>query len=401
LQQINFQNQPKDSMSIILEPASIISPLKVIENGTLIINENGWIEYCGNREQAPKVSGKRLNIKGKIIAPGFIDIHVHGGHGIAFGIGNLADELEKYSQWVVSGGVTGFLLSISAPDADSTCQLIQEYVKILEEGTSGATALGLHLEGPFLNPEKKGAFNAKWLHAPDPKEAKKYLKLGKGWIKQITIAPELPNAREVAALMHQAGVKVALGHSNAEYETAGEALKGNFTHITHSFNAQSGFNQRDPGVFGAVMASEHATAELIADGVHVHPGAMKILLRCLGKDRICLITDAMPGAGLPDGDYHLIGQHVTVRDGKAILDDGTIAGSTVQMNQCVRNLNQMVGATLQDAAQMASINPADVIGESKTIGSLEPGKWANLVVMDEKVNIHLTMVKGRVVYNKL
>jgi N-acetylglucosamine-6-phosphate deacetylase len=388
-------------MSIILEPSTIISPFKVIENGILIIDEAGRIEYCGSRELAPIVKGKRLNLKGKTVSPGFIDIHVHGGFGVIFGIGNLADELEKYSQWVISGGVTGFLLSINAPDADSTCQLIREYVKILEEGISGATALGLHLEGPFLNPEKKGAFNPQWLHAPDIGEAKKYLKLGKGWIKQVTLAPELPNAQEVAAMMHQAGVKVALGHSNADYETASEALKGNFTHITHSFNAQSGFNQRTPGVFGAVMASELPTAELIADGVHIHPGAMKVLLRCLGKDRICLITDAIPGAGLPDGEYHMIGQHVTVRNGKAILDDGTIAGSTVQMNQCVRNITQLVGATLQDAVQMASINPAHVIGEAKTIGSLEPGKWANLVVMDEKVNIHLAMVKGRVIYNKL
>jgi N-acetylglucosamine-6-phosphate deacetylase len=388
-------------MSIILERATIISPFKVIENGTLIIGEDGRIDYCGNREQAPKVNGKCLNLKGKIVAPGFIDIHVHGGYGVTFGIGDLAEELEKYSQWVVSGGVTGFLLSITAPDADSIFKIIRAYVKILEAGVSGATALGLHLEGPFLNPEKKGAFNPQWLHAPNPEEAKKYLGLGKGWIKQITIAPELPNAREVAALMHKAGVMVALGHSNTDYETASEALNGDYTHITHSFNAQSGFNQRAPGVFGAVMASEHSTAELIADGVHVHPGAMKVLLRSLGKDRICLITDAIPGAGWPDGEYHFIGEHVTVKDGKAILDDGTIAGSTVQMNQCVRNVNQLVGTTLQDAVQMASINPARVIGEAKTIGSLEPGKWANLVVMDEKVNINITMIKGRIVYNKL
>jgi N-acetylglucosamine-6-phosphate deacetylase len=388
-------------MSIILEPTLIISPLKVIENATLIIDEEGRIEYCGSREDAPRVIGKRLNLKGKIVAPGFIDIHVHGGYGVTFGIGDLANEMEKYSKWVVSGGVTGFLLSINAPDKNSTCKLIQDYVNILEKGSSSATVLGLHLEGPFLNPEKKGAFNSQWLRAPDPGEAKKYLKLGKGWIKQITIAPELPNAREVAKIMHQAGVKVALGHSNTDYKTASEALKEDFTHITHSFNAQSGFNQRTPGVFGAVMASEYPTAELIADGVHVHPGAMKVLLRCLGKDRICLITDAIPGAGLPDGEYHLIGQHVIVRDGKATLDDGTIAGSTVQMNQCVRNFNQLVGTTLQDAVQMASLNPARVIGEEKNMGSLEPGKWANLVVMDEKVNIHLTMVKGRVVYNNL
>ena len=388
-------------MSIILEPTTIISPFKVIENGTIIINEDGKIVYCGSRETAPKVEGKRLNLKGKIVAPGFIDIHVHGGYGVTFGIGDLAKELEKYSQWVVSGGVTGFLLSITGPDAESIYQLIQDYAKIFEKGVSGATALGLHLEGPFLNPEKKGAFNPKWLRKPDPAEAKKYLELGKGWIKQITLAPELPNAKEVAAIMHKAGVTVALGHSNTDYETASEALKGDFTHITHSFNAQSGFNHRAPGVFGAVMASDLPTGEMISDGIHIHPGAMKVLLRCLGKDRISIITDAIPGAGLPDGEYNLIGQHVTVKAGKATLDDGTIAGSTVQMNQCVRNVNQLVGATLQNAIQMASINPASVIKEANNFGSLEHGKWANLVVMDEKVNIQLTMVKGHIVYNKL
>jgi N-acetylglucosamine-6-phosphate deacetylase len=388
-------------MNIILEPTTIISPVKVIENGTIIINENGKITYCGSREEAPVVEGKRLNLKGKIIAPGFIDIHVHGGYGVTFGMGDLANELEKYSQWVVSGGVTGFLLSITGPDPESIYQLIQDYVRILEKGVSGATALGLHLEGPFLNPEKKGAFNPKWLRKPDPAEAKKYLELGKGWIKQITLAPELPNAKEVAAIMHKAGVTVALGHSNTDYETASDALKGNFTHITHSFNAQSGFNHRAPGVFGAVMASDQPTGEMISDGIHIHPGAMKVLLRCLGKDRISIITDAIPGAGLPDGEYNLIGQHVTVEAGKATLDDGTIAGSTVQMNQCVRNVNQLVGATLQEAIQMATSNPAGVIKEIASVGSLEPGKWANLVVMDEKVNIQLTMVKGHIVYNKL
>jgi len=388
-------------MSIILEPGTIISPFKTIENGTLIIDEEGKITYCGSREGAPKVDGKRLNLKGKIVAPGFIDIHVHGGYGVTFGMGDLADELEKYSQWVVSGGVTGFLLSITGPDAESISQLIQDYAKILEKGVSGATALGLHLEGPFLNPEKKGAFNPQWLRKPDPAEAKKYLELGRGWIKQITLAPELPNAKEVAAIMRQSGVTVALGHSNTDYETASEALKSDFTHITHSFNAQSGFNHRAPGVFGAVMTSDLPTGEMISDGVHIHPGAMKVLLRCLGKDRISIITDAIPGAGLPDREYNLIGQHVIVKGGKATLDDGTIAGSTAQMNLCVRNVHQLVGATLQDAIQMASNNPANVIKEAGNIGSLEPGKWANLVVMDEQVNIQLTMVKGRIVYNKL
>lgn len=388
-------------MNIILESGRILTPLEEVNDGVIIINEEGRITYCGKRAGAPQAEGERINLKGRIIAPGFIDIHVHGGYGVAFGMGNLAEDLQKYSQWVVSGGVTGYLLSITGPDADNIYQLIAAYADILDRGVSGATPLGLHLEGPFLNPEKKGAFNPTWLRHPDANEARKYLELGRGWIKQITIAPELPGASEVAAIMRQGGVTVALGHSNTDYETASRALQGDFTHITHSFNAQSAFSHRAPGVFGAVLASDQPTGELISDGVHVHPGAMKILLRCLGKERIAVISDAIPGAGLPDGEYHLIGQHVTVKAGKATLDDGTIAGSTVQMNECVRNMHQMVGAPLTDAVRMASLNPAQVIKEDKNIGSLEAGKWANLVVMDEDVNIQLCMVKGSVVFGNL
>jgi N-acetylglucosamine-6-phosphate deacetylase len=385
-------------MTIILEPSQIITPLKTIENGSIIINEQGRIDFCGSRDKAPSTEGKRLNLKGKIVAPGFIDIHVHGGLGVTFGMGDLTAELHKYSQWAASGGMTGFLLSITGPDADSIYQLISAYAQIFENETGGAIPLGLHLEGPFLNPEKKGAFNPSWLRLPNPAEARKYLELGRGWIKQITLAPELPGAAEVAAIMREGGVTVALGHSNTDYETASRALQDDFTHITHSFNAQSGFSHRAPGVFGAVMASDKPTAELIADGFHVHPAAMKILLRCLGVERIALISDAIPGAGLPDGEYHLIGQHVTVKDGKARLDDGTIAGSTVQMNQCVHNMHQLAGASLAEAVRMASLNPARVIKEDDQMGSLEAGKWANLVVMDEQVNVQLSMVKGRIIY---
>jgi N-acetylglucosamine-6-phosphate deacetylase len=388
-------------MSIILEHAHIITPTAEIEEGTIVINEQGRIDYCGKRSIAPQSEGKRINLNGRIVTPGFIDIHVHGGYGITFGMGNLAENLEKYSQWVVSGGVTGYLLSITGPDAANIYQLISAYAEILEKGVQGATPLGLHLEGPFLNPEKKGAFNPSWLRLPDPDEARKYLELGKGWIKQITLAPELPKAAEVAAIMRRGGVTVALGHSNTDYETASRALQTDFTHITHSFNAQSGFSHRAPGVFGAVLASDDVTGELISDGVHVHPGAMKILLRCLGAERIAVISDAIPGAGLPDGEYNLIGQHVTVKKGKATLDDGTIAGSTVQMNQCVRNMHQLVGASLADAVRMASLNPARIIKEERNIGSLEVGKWANLVVIDEDVNIQLCLVKGSVVFGNL
>jgi len=159
-------------------------------------------------------------------------------------------------------------------------------------------------------------------------------------------------------------------------------------------------HHRRPGVVGAVLASDEVTAELIADTVHVHPGAMKVLVRCLGSDRIVLVTDAMEAAGLPDGTYHLLGAKVIVKDGKATQKDGTIASSTALLNHCVRNMNQVVGVDLVDAVKMASLNPARVIGEGDDLGSLEVGKRANLTVVDDDLNVYMTLVNGEVVYSQ-
>jgi N-acetylglucosamine-6-phosphate deacetylase len=205
----------------------------------------------------------------------------------------------------------------------------------------------------------------------------------------------------VAARFRAAGVVVSLGHSDSDYDAASAALRGNFTHVTHTFNAQRGFSQREPGVFGAVLASDDVTAELIADTVHVHPGAMKVLVRCLGTDRVVLITDAIPAAGLADGNYDLVGNEVVVKDGRATLLDGTIAGSTAGLNECVRHMNQEVGVALPKAVQMASLNPARAMGFADRLGSIAVGKDASLVVIDEDVNVYLAMVKGKVVYCRL
>lgn len=229
-------------------------------------------------------------------------------------------------------------------------------------------------------------------------QAASVLEAGRGWVRSMTLAPELPGAGEVAALLRSRAVVAAMGHTNADYETASAALRGNFTHVTHTFNAQRGFHHRDPGVFGAIMASDYVTAELIADTVHVHPGAMKMLVRCLGDDRVVLITDAMAGAGLPDGEYDLVGQRVTVEDGKATLADGTIAGSAVTMDLCIRNLHREVGVGLLDAVKMASLNAARVLGMSNDLGSLRVGRKANLVVIDDELNVTMTVVEGDIVY---
>jgi N-acetylglucosamine-6-phosphate deacetylase len=313
----------------------------------------------------------------------------------------MEDDLKMYSEWVAQTGVTGFLLSIAAPNAELLTAVIEAYAKLFDKEMPGAEPLGLHLEGPFLSREKKGAFNPAWLREPSLEEVEAFLNAGCGWIRQVTLAPELPGAEDVASKFREAGVVVSLGHSNTDFETASTALQGNWTHVTHTFNAQRGFGHRAPGVFGAILASDDVTAELIADLIHVHPGAMKILVRSVGVDRVVLITDAMPGAGLADGIYDLVGHEVTVKNGRATLEDGTLAGSTAMLNQCVKNAMREMGVPLKEAIQMATLNPARAMGFEDRLGMVAEGKDACLTVIDEDVNVFLTMVKGEIVYQNL
>jgi len=394
-------------MKLILENATIYTPTKILEGHSVIVSSTGKLEYVGPVENAPEVEGERIDLRGRILAPGFIDIHRHGGGGVNFGPGgNTGEELVNFGRWVAREGVTGFLCSIAAPDDACLIDTIEEYAAAVaaacaahEKGGEGAEALGIHLEGPYLNKkERKGAFNPDWLRNPSLEEAGRMIEAGKGWIRQATMDPTLEGAREVASLFRRNGVVVAMGHTDAGYEEASAALRRDFTHVTHAFNAMKGFHHRDPGALGALLASDGVTAELIADGYHVHPAAMKVLIRCLGTDRVVAITDAIAGSGMKDGQYELVGYTVTVKDGQARLADGTIAGCTTPFNRCVEILHKQVGVTLVEAVKMGTLNPARAMGFGSRLGSIREGMDASLVVIDEDVNVCLTMVKGKIVY---
>jgi N-acetylglucosamine-6-phosphate deacetylase len=389
-------------MTIIFNHATVFTPLEIHEKQTVIVSNEGTIEYVGPMEGAPQVKGTLFDLCGRILTPGFIDIHRHGGIGLNFGPGEkIEEELNKFAEWVVCEGITGFLCSIAAPDEESLIQTTKDYVAAHERGTEGAEALGIHLEGPYLNKvEKKGAFNPDWLRDPSIEEARKLADAGKGWIRQMTMDPTLPGADEVASLFRSEGIVLAMGHTNAGYEEASEALRSNYTHVTHTYNALKGLHHRDPGAMGAVLSSDHVTAELIPDAYHVHPAAMKILFRCVGLDRTVLITDAIAGSGMKDGEFELVGYTAIVKDGQARLKNGTIAGCTTPFNRCVEIMNKRVGVSLREAIQMATLNPARAMGFAHRLGSIAEGKDASLVVIDEDVNINLVMVKGKIFYNQ-
>ena len=388
--------------NIRINAGSIYTPTAILRDSCVVVDDEGKIQFVGPISKAPAGADQTIQADDLMLAPGLVDIHVHGGHGIAFGIGDKWEEdLKSYSEWVLTTGVTDFLCTLSAPNHQELCKMMEDYVSFLEEGLPGANAVGIHLEGPFLNPERKGAFNPAWLRNPNINEARDYIRIGGKWLKQMTMAPELSGADEVAAEFRRAGITVALGHSNTDYDTARTALMGDFTHVTHTFNAQTGLNHRAPGVAGAVMSSNEITAELIADGIHVKPGAMRVLLRAVGTQRVVLITDAIPGAGLPDGIYSSIGQTISVKDGRATLKDGTLAGSSALLNACVRNAHQLVDIPTREAIRMATLNPAKTIHLDDQIGVIATGRDANLILMDKDFNVRMSMVKGKILHNDL
>jgi len=382
-------------MHHILKVKELITPLESIQGAVIAWDDKGRITYAGTGVNAPDINSEVMDLGSMTAIPGLIDIHVHGGWGVEFGSGDLDAGLQSYSAKVVTSGVTGFLLTISGPSHGAIVEMIASYVPLLNSTFPGAAPLGFHLEGPFLNPEKHGAFNPDWLHNPSVEEVRDYIEAAQGWLRQVSLAPELEDAFETAAYLRERSICASLAHTSADYETAAKALAGDFTHVTHTFNAQSPFHHREPGAVGAILASDNTSAELIADIVHVHPGAMKVLVRCLGSERVVLITDAMPGAGLADGGYTLIGQQVTVEEGKAYLKDGTIAGSVATLDACVRNIVKNVCVPPLKAVRMASYNPARVIGVEDTAGKIEVGWPADITLVDDDLRVKAVYRRGK------
>lgn len=383
------------SIDILIDPGSAITAEPTLDR--LRIRDGRFVDAHAAAEKPDA----ELDLRGLRVLPGMIDIHLHGGRGVSFEQSAEAAAMREHALWLARHGVTGYLRSISAPDHQALLALVRQHVRQMKSHQGGALPMGLHLEGPWLNPEKAGAFDTSWLRLPDLDEVRELLEAGEGWIKIVTLAPELPGASELAAFLRQSGVVCALGHSAASYELAAQALAGDFSHVTHTFNAQSAFNHRAPGVVGAVLTSEQVTAEVIADGQHVHPGGLRLLLRSLGAERLVLVSDASVAAGMPDGSYHLAGHTMRVTDGVARLDDGTLAGSTVTLDTCLKVMIDSAGASLEDAARMAAGNPARVLGIDQHQGSLQPGRYANLTALNGSGQVVLTMIRGEIAFNIL
>ncbi len=364
-----------------------------LRQGDLLI-ERGLIASWGRRLKLKKGDVDAvLDARGLYVAPGFIDLQLVGSGGYNFEDAS-PDELEQIIDLHISHGTTGLLPTIMTASIARMRAAIERIRQVKHPAV-----LGVHLEGPFISERRKGAHDPEFILAPAAEKLDELVKGYEDFIRIITLAPELPGARQLIQRVGELGIVPALGHSDASYEEALKAIDAGITLFTHVFNAMRGFHHREPGAVGAALASD-VMVTLIADGIHVHPAAVRLLYRLKGASGICLITDAIGAAGMAsgDGEYTLGGRRVLVEGGVARLADGTLAGSTLTIDRAVRSFISFTGASLPEAVRAASLNPARVLGLDGRKGTIAEGKDADLVLFDEDFTMHYTLIGGEVVY---
>ncbi|EAE7487283.1 N-acetylglucosamine-6-phosphate deacetylase [Listeria monocytogenes] len=327
---------------------------------------------------------------GGLLIPGMIDVHIHGAKNYDMMDGST-ESIQAVSMACAETGCTSFLVTSVSSSLEDLIQMIRQTKKVIGK-EKGAKIAGIHLEGPYLNIEKKGMQNPAHLRHPDLKEMKKIFDEADGLIKMVTIAPELPGGIELIDFLKKRGVVVAIAHSNATYEEAQDAFEKGASHITHCFNAMPAIHHRAPGLVAAALENDSISVQAIVDGVHLHPGIVRLIHKIKGPDKMVLTTDALQAMGVGDGEYIFGGHQVTVTEGVARLQDGTLASSTVTMNKSLR-LNNEFGINLQDTIQMATSTPADILG-MKNLGRIEKGYSADLVLLDKKFEVLSTWING-------
>ncbi len=377
-----------------------------IRSGTLVDNgsfsENyGFFIRNGKITTASPRTGTELKIidaEGLIIAPGFIDLHVHGGNG-ADVLDGTPETLGNIAAFHARHGTTGMLPTIAAAPWKQMLSALQAAREATVLPVDGARILGVHLEGPFLNPARKGAQNKDCLLMPDLTVMKTLAAAAGGRLRIVTLAPELPGAIEVIRWLAGNGIIPAAGHTNATFEQMTEAVVAGLKHVTHIFNAMAPIHHREPGPVGAALTFPDLSIEVIGDGVHIHPALLKLLHQLKGDGWMALVTDAIRAAGKVNGTFQFAGQTVTVQNGQARLPDGTLTGSTLTMLQGVKNLVKMSGLTLPQAVRLASTNPAVILGLEHCKGRIASGYDADLLLLDQNLELKMVMVEGKIHMN--
>lgn len=379
-------------MQTVITADRLIAPEEIIEKPIVVI-EDGVIASIASRAQKEVPAGRRIDFAGCTLVPAYFDVHIHGsaGHDVMEG---TPEAFAAVGGFLARHGVGAYLPTTVTMPIDATLKSLEGMAKFIGSEDYGARPLGIHIEGPFLSPHKKGAHPARLLLTPSVELFDRMWEASAGKIRLMTIAPELPNALEVIARAASLGVRVSLGHSDADAVAAKAGVRAGAVSATHTYNAMRNFDHKASGLVGEVLTNENLFAELICDGFHVDPAAVKIYWKCKGAERAILITDAMIAAGMPDGNYKLGELDVRVKDGKCILDENTLAGSTLTLDRGVKNFAEFTGASIDEVSRLASRNPARMTGFEKEAGTLAMGRPADITVLSAKNEVVEMILRG-------
>ncbi len=381
-------------MKRIALTGNVILPDEVLSGGVVLIEGEDIAGVYYNESGLPENDIEYRRYGDAWISPGLIDVHLHGALGHEVMDADVAG-LRDVARHQALCGVTGFLPATLTGPIDAVCRTVDS-VKRAAALRLDSEVLGVHLEGPFVSMKRKGAQNPKYIKEINRGDLDRLYEVTAGLKTLITVAPEVGENMSFIPEMVENGFIVSMGHSDETWEQGLRAVKAGVSHATHLFNAWREFQHREPGGIGAVMDSNEVYAELIADGIHVHPSFLRLAVARKGKDRICLITDSLGVSGLPDGTYRWVELEIVLKGREVRLSDsGVLAGSILHLNQGVRNVIEWTGAEVWEVVNMASLNPARNLGLDDRVGSLAAGKLANIAVLDKEFGVIDTWLRGR------
>ena len=393
-------------MRTILKNGTLITPIRTIKNGGIVIEEGKIVSiFDKNTDIKFDVLDRVIDVRGHYISPGFIDIHSHGGFGYDY-LDGTVESIVKASEGHMKYGATSIVPTISSAPLDKMLFVLDSFKEAKKRAKSGPNLLGIHLEGPYFSLEEKGAQDPKIIRKPNKEEYLKILNHSND-ILRWSIAPEVEGALELGKILTERGILCSAGHTNALYKDMLRAFESGFTHITHLYSGTSTVRRinafRYSGVVESAYLIDEMTVEIIADGKHLPESLLKLVYKIKGSDKICLITDSIRAAGLPEGEYKRPdGRKFVVEDGVAKLIDRTsFAGSVATVDRLLKTMTNIAGVSLQDSIKMLTLTPARIMKIEKYKGLLTPGKDADIVVFNDDFKMQLVMVKGNIGFNNI